>query len=203
MPKLSKEQLNQVKEQIMRAAIACVARKGFHQTTMRDICKEAKLSIGAVYNHFKNKEEILAEVTKGGRHAKELIFQKINACQNAREGLNELFKYMFHTYKNETFKIYGAIDLETYGEAARNKKIRKIMLDEFQSLMTPLSKFIQHWQAEGEIRPDIDPDYLANTLIAISVGIKVHLLIQSDLTPEGFQDVVEKTLSDSIWADSE
>ena len=200
MPKVSKEHLENVKEQIMRAALVCVAHKGFHQTTMREICKEAKLSIGAVYNHFKSKEEILAEVTKKGRQAKELIFQKVNECQSAREGLSVLFQYLFHAYKNEAFKTYGSIDIETYGEATRNEKIRQIMLEEFQSLMTPLAEIIRRWQGSGEIRTDIDPNYLANYLIAVSVGIKVHLLIQSDLTADGFEDVVEKVFLETIWS---
>jgi AcrR family transcriptional regulator len=200
MPKVSKEYLENIKEQIMLAALNCVARKGFHQTTMRDICKEAKLSIGAVYNHFKSKEEILAEMTIKGQQAKEFIFQKVNECQNAREGLRVLFQYLFDAYKNEVFKTYGSIDLETYGEATRNEEIRQIMLKEFQSLMTPLAEFIRRWQGSGEIRTDIDANYLANYLIAVSVGIKIHLLIQSDLTADGFEDVMEKVFLETIWS---
>jgi AcrR family transcriptional regulator len=199
MPKVSKEHLENVKDRIMQAAITCVARKGFHQTTMRDICKEAKLSIGAVYNHFKNKEEILAEVTRQGRQAKEILFQEINACPGAREGLSLLFQYLFKNYKSKEFETYGSIDLETYGEATRNKKIRRIMLEELQSLIAPLSEFIRYWQAKGEIRYDIDSRSLANYLIAITIGIKVHLLIQSEMTAELFEDVFVKAFLETIW----
>ena len=199
MPKVSKEHLENVRNRIMRATITCVARKGFHQTTMRDICKESKLSIGAVYNHFKSKEEILEDVTRQGRQAKEAVFQEITACTSALEGLSLLFQYIFRAYKSEGFKTYGAIDLETYGEATRNKKIRQIMLEELQNLMAPLADTIRRWQASGEIRKDIDPSYLANYLIAVSVGIKVQLLIQSELTTDGFEDVVTKAFLESIW----
>jgi hypothetical protein len=74
------------------------------------------------------------------------------------------------------------------------------MLEEFQSLITPLAEFIQRWQGSGEIRTDIDPNYLANYLIAVSVGIKVHLLLQSDLTADGFEDVVKKAFLETIWS---
>jgi len=64
MPKLSKEQKISRRKQIMQDALICAARKGFHQTSMRDICREAKMSIGAVYNYYKSKEEILAAIPK-------------------------------------------------------------------------------------------------------------------------------------------
>ncbi len=200
MPKVSKEHLDNVKEQIMQAALICVARKGFHQTTMRDICREAKLSIGAVYNHFKNKEAILAEVTKQGRQAKELVFQKVNECRSAREGSSVLFQFIFNSYKNEAFKTYGSIDVETYSEATRNEEIRQIMLEDLEGLITPLAEFIRRWQERGEIRKDIAPDYLANYLVALSIGIKIDLLVQSGLTVGGFEDVVEKAFLDTIWS---
>ena len=32
--------------------------KGYHNTSVRDIAKESKISTGAIYHHFKSKEEI-------------------------------------------------------------------------------------------------------------------------------------------------
>jgi len=199
MPKVSKVHLESRRKQIMQAALVCTARKGFHQTTMRDICKEAKMSIGAVYNYYKSKEEILAAITKGGRQAKKLIFDRINACPSARESLRELFKYTFLAYKDISFRTYGSIDLEVYGEASRNEKIRQIMLEEYDALMKPMVRIIQRWQKEKEIRDDIDPHYFAHYMIAISVGIKIQLLVQPELTVEGFEDVVEKAFMETVW----
>ena len=34
---------------ILDAAERCFARAGFHRTTMQDICKEAKVSAGAIF----------------------------------------------------------------------------------------------------------------------------------------------------------
>ena len=59
MPKVTEEHRQVRRQQIIEAALNCFAQKGFHQTTMRDICKEAKLSLGAVYLHFAGKEDII------------------------------------------------------------------------------------------------------------------------------------------------
>ena len=47
------------REQLIRATINCVARRGFAATTMADITKEAGLSLGIVNLHFESKEKLL------------------------------------------------------------------------------------------------------------------------------------------------
>jgi AcrR family transcriptional regulator len=199
MPKLSEDQMVGRRKQIMHAALVCAARKGFHQTSMRDICKEVGMSIGAVYNYYKSKEEILAAITKEGRQAKKSMMERIKESKNAKESFRELFSYIFLAYKNDSFSTYGVIDLETYCEATRNEEIRRIMLEEYDSLVNPLEEIIRKWQKGKEIRGDIDPFYLSNYLIALSIGIKIHLLVQPELTVEGFEEIVEKAFMETIW----
>ncbi len=62
MPALTPERLEQVKENIELAAIACFTRKGFHGTTTRDIAKGAGVSTGAMYAHYKGKDQLFAAV---------------------------------------------------------------------------------------------------------------------------------------------
>jgi AcrR family transcriptional regulator len=47
---------------ILSASKKLFLKKGYFSTTMRDICREAALSIGAVYFYFSGKEEIYARV---------------------------------------------------------------------------------------------------------------------------------------------
>ncbi|MBI2902310.1 MAG: TetR/AcrR family transcriptional regulator [Candidatus Methylomirabilis oxyfera] len=46
-------------EQICDAALRLFARKGYHQTSVREIAEAADLSVGALYNYIKTKEDIL------------------------------------------------------------------------------------------------------------------------------------------------
>lgn len=45
--------------QLVRAALAAFARKGFHATTMRDIGRVSRLTQGTIYNYVRSKEDIL------------------------------------------------------------------------------------------------------------------------------------------------
>ena len=59
MPKVSDRYLEERRQQILGAAVACFARQGFHRTTMKDIYSECGLSPGAVYDYFKSKDDII------------------------------------------------------------------------------------------------------------------------------------------------
>ena len=45
--------------QIIRAAVKLFAQKGFHKTTIRDIANKTGLSLGAIYEYVRSKEEIV------------------------------------------------------------------------------------------------------------------------------------------------
>lgn len=47
------------REQLVRAAIRVFGEKGFHQTTVRDIGRAARLTQGTIYNYVRSKEDIL------------------------------------------------------------------------------------------------------------------------------------------------
>lgn len=60
MPKLSQQEMDARRREIIEAAGRCFARKGIQTTTMREIFAEAGMSAGAVYNYFKTKDELIA-----------------------------------------------------------------------------------------------------------------------------------------------
>lgn len=60
MPKLSDAAMAARRREILDAARRCFARKGFHATTISDVCREAGVSAGGLYTHFPNKHAIVA-----------------------------------------------------------------------------------------------------------------------------------------------
>jgi AcrR family transcriptional regulator len=59
MPKVTEEHRAARRHQIAQAALRCFARTGFQQTSMADIIAESGLSAGAIYGHYKSKEELV------------------------------------------------------------------------------------------------------------------------------------------------
>lgn len=68
MPRVSaaaKAQLEGARRmQILAAASAVFARKGFDRATVTDIAREAGLAEGSIYNYFRSKEELLVHIPR-------------------------------------------------------------------------------------------------------------------------------------------
>lgn len=60
MPKVTEEHRAARRQQIAQAALRCFARNGFAATSMADIIAESGLSAGAIYGHYKSKDELIA-----------------------------------------------------------------------------------------------------------------------------------------------
>ena len=58
MPKRDPQYLAQRKLELAEAAMRCFTSKGYHATSISDICKEAKVSIGTLYKHFDGKRDM-------------------------------------------------------------------------------------------------------------------------------------------------
>jgi AcrR family transcriptional regulator len=65
MPRLMDSTRAARRERILRAAVACFARRGYHATTMEDIAAAAGIAKGAPYVHFDGKEAIFLALYDG------------------------------------------------------------------------------------------------------------------------------------------
>lgn len=54
----------QTQEIILNSAYALFLQKGYHGTSMRQIASQSNLTVGSIYNHFENKEQIFLTVLK-------------------------------------------------------------------------------------------------------------------------------------------
>ena len=107
-PKVTEEHVEARRQQILEAAFACFAREGFHQTTMKDICREAGLSAGAVYGYFRSKEEIIETACTESQQQNMAFIESDMAEGNALEVLDRLADYGFEMLAQpESQRTYG------------------------------------------------------------------------------------------------
>ena len=83
----------QTVEKILDAAERLFAEKGYAHTTLQDVIDATGLSKGAVYHHFKSKEEIAAKVgdRMGAQLAGELARIRDDAAMTGLQKLQEVF----------------------------------------------------------------------------------------------------------------
>src|SRR2546430_10679884 len=63
-PRRSRDGREPSRKSLLRAAVDCFARLGYQGTTIDRIARDAGVTKGAVYYHFRDKEQLLFEAVK-------------------------------------------------------------------------------------------------------------------------------------------
>ncbi|WP_299343627.1 TetR/AcrR family transcriptional regulator [uncultured Maritalea sp.] len=111
------------KIEIVEAAVTCFLERGYHQTGVRDIAKQAGVSLGNLYNHFKGKEDVLAfiaeiEVEETG-HFIELLVEPNDPLAALEQFIYEYAIYISHPEN-------ALLGVEILTEAIRNPMISDV-----------------------------------------------------------------------------
>ena len=64
MPALSPDALDKVRSGIETSAITLFVKKGFHGTSIRDIARQAGVSLGCIYGHYQGKDALFAAIAE-------------------------------------------------------------------------------------------------------------------------------------------
>src|SRR5215510_1592649 len=64
MPRVSQDQLDARRSEILAGARACFARYGYEGATVRRLVTETGLSRGAIFHHFRDKHSLLLAVAQ-------------------------------------------------------------------------------------------------------------------------------------------
>ncbi|MFE8013864.1 TetR/AcrR family transcriptional regulator [Streptomyces antibioticus] len=140
--------------ELLEIAAGMFARRGFTQTTVRDIADEAGILSGSLYHHFSSKEEMLDEILRdflGRLHERFSEIEKEG--EDPKEILDRLIAHSFTTihetpeavalYQNEADALSGQPGFEYVDQLG--KKIEKIWL-----------RTLTAGQKAGVFRGDVD-----------------------------------------------
>lgn len=190
MPRVSAEHLDARRQQILDGARACFARHGFHQTTMVEICAEARVSAGAVYRYFPSKEAIIATLCEQGLQQSVALMASAQARDSfaaAMDDLIDTFVAALDSPSGDGGCGEGAsgLDLELWAEASRNPAIRELSRRVLSGLRAPVAAIVRLGQARGELDPALEPESVAAVALAFFYGLLLQKVIDPQLDIAG------------------
>lgn len=176
MPKVSDRYLEERKSQIIDAAEACFLRRGFHQSTMQDICRESSLSPGAIYRYFRSKDDIIAAcIGRSTERQAALIQQARDSYSQAAEALEAIGEQFFGQLEREGMERFAAMELEVWAEALRNADLRATHRRQFRLLASALSELFRLAVDQAGIKsPATRSRGLAHLALAIFHGLQLY-----------------------------
>jgi TetR/AcrR family transcriptional regulator, transcriptional repressor of bet genes len=167
------------REQLIRATIRCVAKRGLADTTIATVASEAGLSQGIINLHFQSKERLLTETLRY------LADEYLRACRDAaaaggespEAGLKALVDLDFRRDICDRSKL--AVWFAFWGEARFRPTYRRICAARDESYDDLMRSLCAQLCERGSYR-SVDPALVADGLSALTDGLWLDLLVRPD-----------------------
>ena len=187
------------KDEVMRVATKLVARKGWQNTTLADIAREAGVSLGVITYHFSSKDEIIRGVMERyvGENLTQL-YQSVQEYDDPVEKLKNLLRLTLRETKRDKEIYY--VHFDYWAKISWNEEIREINAQFYD--------FARDWTAdcvrggiEAGVFKEIDPREAATLINALLIGIQAqHAFDEEAFDFERVAEMAEEAVLDFLLA---
>ncbi len=152
---------------IMRAAEKLSTSRRFHEITLDDVVREAKVGKGTIYLYFKNKDDLFFQVAVSGfDELCDLVRSKVRETIPFQEQLLSACTNITAFYRNrgQLFRMMQSEEARMrwcHGKTRENWNRRR------RNLVQALGAIFDKGLAEGQVRRDAPPEVLAEFLLGM------------------------------------
>jgi len=159
------------RERILRAAETCLKERGLGALNIRDVAREAGVSLGSVHYYFAGKDQILMEVFQGFvRRVSRATVARVPGA-DPRQVIADFLEGFFTELEREPYTSQLFLDL--WQHVNRHEESRRLMESYYRSALDFLTRLIRDGKRQGVFQVDT-PALAAAQIIALIDGIKVQ-----------------------------
>ena len=134
-PTSRQKQAMMTKKKIFTVAVSLMQKHGFEETSIEQICKKAKVSVGSFYNYFGSKHDVLLMVYESAdQYFKDVVEPQIHSLDPAEQILRFFSYYaQYNTQNGLDFvtHLYGNSDNKLFLDYSRymHQLLRNLLQD--------------------------------------------------------------------------
>jgi len=195
----------ETKQRLLDSALEIMSEKPFSSVSMSDIAERVGLSKGAVYWHFKNKNDVLIKLIETICNKGTDDFFQDGSFEDGMEGIRHFFhkKLEAGTCEGHVLKVNKLVNrMHEWPE-----EVLRCVFDSVNATtkreMEIISEIVKQAQDTNKIRGDIPPGDIAGIMFAILFGMihfHVHGLNRIDVTK--YSDVIFSALEKEFACDN-
>lgn len=178
--KNSKHKSSELRQaEIIRAALVCFTEKGIAETSIAEICRRSKASIGSVYHHFKGKEQLAAAVyLEGIKNYQTGLVDALLHHEKTRDGIFAAVRYHLKWVENSTAWARFLFQNRHAEFMAGKDNAFKELNEKF---ITGMAAWFGKQMENGHLRK-LPPDVFMSILLGPSQEMCRHMLAGSSCT---------------------
>lgn len=149
------------RDQVLQAARTLFIRNGYRGTSLRDIAREAHLTMGAIYHHFRNKEDLYLAVLHDNRILPYILrLGGLVASPEFPENLEEVGREIWQAAReNKDFFKLVYVDILEFG----GRNVKPLVQEMRAATVTFAEGLLRERVARGEMA-DLHPQVVLRCL---------------------------------------
>jgi len=158
-------------EKILQVALRLIVRKGYHNTSIKDITSKLGLTKSAPYSHFKSKGELVLRLIN--EYEREYVDELIRIFkEHPGDALEKLHRFITFNSRFGLEKPELAIFLIYVSNELRgNEEFEPVLKRVERKQEEALKDLFRLGMRQGVLKKDLDPETLAMVFIAICRGM--------------------------------
>ncbi len=178
-------ELTQRQDDIVQAAIALIARRGYKYLTTKNLARELNLTEAALYRHFASKDELIARILAYFETLSCHILDEIEASDLAP--LDKVRRFVINRY--ELFSSHP--DLARVMFAEELFQYDPSCLTQMNSITRKHREAVLNYLREAQAAGTIDPSHAPDQLFRVIVGSMRFTVTQWNMEGQDFDLVGE------------
>lgn len=173
--KKTKAEALKTREYLMLAALDTFYERGVSRASLNEIAQNAGVTRGALYWHFKNKEDLFDALFQHIFHDIRFEFAEDMDCSGKADTLSQLQSSLENVFtrieSNETHRKFSSIIHLKCEHTEQNQAITSLMHSYIEMWKTQISRSISQCIKQGQLPKDLDvklaTSYLGSTIIGL------------------------------------
>jgi len=179
MPRITAEHEAEKRQRILAAARLVFVTKGFHEASIDDLVAESGASVGAIYNYFGGKDELIHESIVAAVNAEaDAVLADTLSAGSAREKMERAITGWF----DYTIDPPGAAAflVQCWAVASQKALIRDLLVRRRERMVMVAALIGRAGIDAGELPGDFDRDAMARGFTALLDGLVLQRVEEGD-----------------------
>ncbi|MGH7911675.1 MAG: TetR/AcrR family transcriptional regulator [Candidatus Dormibacteraceae bacterium] len=176
MPRLSEDARQERRRRLLEAAWRCVARRGYRDVTVDDVCAEAGVSKGAFYVYFENKQDLLLALLDDDSAEVDRRIARLEGEQlTPSERLHRFTRWMLERGADPA---QAQLRGDLWAAVVTEERVRTRLSEAIERRRGHLQEWIEEGALEGALQ-NLPARALASVLLALGDGLTLHAALDA------------------------
>jgi AcrR family transcriptional regulator len=177
------ERKAETREIIFQAARKVFSEKGYHKAQIADIVKEAGISTGSIYAHFKDKRDLFEQITRENLEVLRITLKELSQTtrpgdvrervMNWKPAYVAFFDYVEAHPEQILLVVRGGFGVDDEQDT--------VIWDFFKGFASDIAEDYRKWEDLGFIK-GMNPDLLGHIIIGMCLHVAMSYLMEHQFT---------------------